>query len=69
VEKWNILLSRYAVKTFQAYLTTGVPEGFVGGFGVYHIHNHEFHHAMPLGILRCVYCGVPKAQKRYRASA
>lgn len=27
---------------------------------MYHLHYHEFHHAMPLGTMNCVYCGALK---------
>ena len=32
----------------------------IGGRGeavMYHEHGHEYHYAMPLGIMICVYCG------------
>jgi hypothetical protein len=27
---------------------------------MHHEHNHEYHHAMPLGVMLCVYCGERK---------
>jgi len=51
------------MRVLQVILIMHLIDSAVERVEMYRLHEHEFHHAMPLGTLRCVYCGALKVHK------